>query len=286
MRRVPLALALALALLAPATAGCIARLAEVADTKPLAEIPDEERSRYPPPGTTPTGSPGNRPPVAAIAVEGPAGPRGLPRDLFALDATGSGDRDGTIARYDWRVLEGDTVVLSSDRPRVEGVTFPQPGVRVVRLTVTDDDGATATAQSTLHVDARHDYKGEPVWQLVTGPSAKWANHTVPSGPDGRALALRLALGERLSAAVEVLGPDGAVLASGETASGANELVLLVAALAGGDPVVRLKITHAPETVAGTPVPVPAAEHRGRYDLAVRVYQGASPAIEDLRPPAK
>ncbi|GAA1831350.1 PKD domain-containing protein [Agromyces salentinus] len=61
-----------------------------------------------------------------------------------FDAHGSSDSDGTIAAYAWDFGDGQTGsgVTASH-------TYAGPGDFLVKLTVTDDDGATATSTSTV-----------------------------------------------------------------------------------------------------------------------------------------
>jgi Secretion system C-terminal sorting domain/PKD domain len=70
-----------------------------------------------------------------------------------LDGSGSYDTDGTIVKYQWVQISGGggiTIVGSSATVLVYGL---QPGVYVFQLTVTDDLGATSSAQVTITVDA-------------------------------------------------------------------------------------------------------------------------------------
>lgn len=86
--------------------------------------------------------PPNQPPVAMFTASPDAGPATL---AASFDASASTDPDGTVVGYTWAFADGDD----------EGVTvthdFTTVGCHDVTLTVTDDDGATATAESTLVV---------------------------------------------------------------------------------------------------------------------------------------
>ncbi|HVE69449.1 MAG TPA: PKD domain-containing protein, partial [Solirubrobacteraceae bacterium] len=67
----------------------------------------------------------------------------------AFDASASSDADGTIARYEWD-LDGDGS-FETDTGAVPSATrsYSTGGTRSVRLRVTDDDGAQATATVAL-----------------------------------------------------------------------------------------------------------------------------------------
>ena len=99
--------------------------------------------------------------VAALANQAPRADAGADQDVAAgarvtLDGSASDDPDGTIASYAWAQTAGDDVMLSDaavarptfDLPRdtaTQDLTF--------RLTVTDDEGATATDDVTVSVSA-------------------------------------------------------------------------------------------------------------------------------------
>jgi PKD repeat protein len=81
----------------------------------------------------------NQPPTAAFT----ASPAGLG---VSFDATGSSDADGTVAGYAWDFGDGQTG--SGATPNH---AYAAPGTYAVRLTVTDDDGATAATTRSVTV---------------------------------------------------------------------------------------------------------------------------------------
>lgn len=83
----------------------------------------------------------NAPPVAALSVE----PTGL---TVALDGRASSDPDGTIASYAWDLGEGSTATGAQ-----ASFTYAESGTYEVTLTVTDDEGAQASASTTVEVTA-------------------------------------------------------------------------------------------------------------------------------------
>jgi PKD repeat protein len=86
--------------------------------------------------------PANQPPVAALSVSGvPVAPARL-----TLDGSASSDTDGTIARYDWELGDGATATGPQVHHEYSGA-----GTYRVRLTVTDDDGASAVVESEIVV---------------------------------------------------------------------------------------------------------------------------------------
>ena len=84
----------------------------------------------------------NRPPVAVAGLDQDTR-TGIP---VRLDGRGSYDMDGMIAIYHWDFGDGTT----ADGPVVTH-SFPTYGTYMVELTVTDDDGMTATGNLTVAV---------------------------------------------------------------------------------------------------------------------------------------
>jgi len=111
-------------------------------------------------------------PGIATANEAPLPDAGLDQSVTRgstvhLDAGGSRDPDGAITDYEWRVEapNGSTTNLDCidcERARFQATSV---GEYAVTLTVTDDDGATAT--DTLYVDAE---PGAPPSVSLAGPS--------------------------------------------------------------------------------------------------------------------
>ena len=106
----------------------------------------------------------NQPPVARFTITPDVGPPPLE---VSFDASASSDSDGSIVRYDWDFGGG-----ASASGRVVARTFDQSGTHTVRLTVTDDDGATAAASEELLVNAN------PVARIVADPTGGTAPLTV------------------------------------------------------------------------------------------------------------
>lgn len=79
----------------------------------------------------------------------------LPVTTVTLNGTGSIDSDGTIKSYKWVQTSGPvTVTFSSTTIAAPALTkLTTAGTYVFTLTVTDDDGATATDQVTITVKA-------------------------------------------------------------------------------------------------------------------------------------
>ncbi|SMC65383.1 beta-propeller fold lactonase family protein [Kibdelosporangium aridum] len=86
--------------------------------------------------------------VAVLPNQGPkASFTAMPGRTTRFDATASRDPDGEIARYDWDF--GDGTTLRDGGPKPEHV-YNRPGVFVVKLVVTDDEGCSARQVFTGH----------------------------------------------------------------------------------------------------------------------------------------
>ena len=89
--------------------------------------------------------PANQPPTALFSIS-PAS--GQPGDWFQFNASSSHDPDGSIVGYAWEYGDGaGGTDVTSYHP------YAAAGVYTARLTVTDDDGATATTTRTITVGA-------------------------------------------------------------------------------------------------------------------------------------
>jgi PGF-CTERM protein len=86
----------------------------------------------------------NEAPSAAFTVDPP---RPTVNRAVTLDGSGSSDADGEVVDYEWTV-DGD-VVASEE---AFSYTFTEAGDHEVALTVTDDDGGTATTTRTVTVN--------------------------------------------------------------------------------------------------------------------------------------
>ena len=102
----------------------------------------------------------NRPPTAVASANPASGTAPL-----AVSFTGgtSFDDDGTVAVYAW--VFGDSGSSSQPNPTH---TYQNPGTYTAVLTITDNDGATDTAQVTISVD---EAQNRPPTVMITAPAA-------------------------------------------------------------------------------------------------------------------
>lgn len=84
----------------------------------------------------------NQPPTAAIGT--PA----IDERTVTVSGSGSSDPDGTIAGYAWEFGDGGTATGATATR-----TYPADGTFTIKLTVTDDDGATASTTRQVTVAA-------------------------------------------------------------------------------------------------------------------------------------
>lgn len=92
----------------------------------------------PDPGTTP---PQDQPPTASFTTD-------CTELTCAFDGAGSDDPDGSVVSWAWEFGDGEQT--TTDQPEA-GRTYAAGGTYTVRLTVTDDDGLTATTTRTVMV---------------------------------------------------------------------------------------------------------------------------------------
>ncbi len=93
----------------------------------------------------PSSTPSNLEPEAALTAQPPRGEAPL---SVAFDASNSSDDDGTISSYVWDFGDG-----TSDTGALVSHDYQASGVFDVTVTVTDDDGATDVASTSVTVDA-------------------------------------------------------------------------------------------------------------------------------------
>lgn len=97
-----------------------------------------------------SGSPANTPPVANA---GPNQIITLPVNQVTLNGAGSYDPDGTISTYRWQRLSGPgTVTISNPQNASTLVSNLTKGVHIFSLTVTDNNGDSATASTQVTVN--------------------------------------------------------------------------------------------------------------------------------------
>jgi YVTN family beta-propeller protein len=113
--------------------------------------------------------------VSAIAIVPNQGPRAAfssspqsaaPGEAAALDAVGSTDSDGTVARYDWDFGDGTVAANGGASP---SHTYSRAGTYTVTLTLTDNEGCSTTIVFTGQTAS------------CNGSSAARVSHTVTIG---------------------------------------------------------------------------------------------------------
>ena len=107
---------------------------------------------------------------APVANAGSAVTITLPTNTVTLDGKASSDADGTIAKYAWKKVSGPNggaiTTPAAVKTTITGLTA---GTHVYSLTVTDNKGASATANVTITVKAAPQANSKPV--ANAGPDA-------------------------------------------------------------------------------------------------------------------
>jgi len=133
----------------------------------------------------------NQPPVAAINCPVEEAPIHQP---LTFDGSQSYDPDGSIVSHMWNFGDGYTASGISVQH-----LYPLPGIYTVVLTVTDDEGATATDSKIITI-----FNNPPV-AIITGPNQAKVNQSVEFNgyssydPDGDLLSYDWDLGDGVTA---------------------------------------------------------------------------------------
>jgi PKD repeat protein len=132
--------------------------------------------------TTRTVTAQNRAPSAFFTATPNPVPTGT---SVSLNASGSTDPDGTIAKYEWDLDSNGTYETNAGTTATISRSFATPGERTIGLRVTDNSGATATASVKLNVTNR-----APTASFTVSPNPAPTGTTVTfngsgsSDPDG------------------------------------------------------------------------------------------------------
>jgi PKD repeat protein len=131
--------------------------------------------------------------VAPTAVAGVTPSNGKTNiTSFAFSSAGSEDPDGTIASYSWNFGDGGPASSNPNPTKV----FGSAGVYEVVLTVTDDNGATATNAVTVTVADNIAPTVNPTVNAISGTTATNFNFTANAAdPDGTVTAYLWTFGD-------------------------------------------------------------------------------------------
>jgi len=105
----------------------------------------------------------NQSPTASIVADPTSG---VPPLEVSFNASSSSDSDGTIVSYAWDFKDGNT-----GTGQTISHTFSSAGGYSVKLTVTDDKGATGTATKTVTVTASATSNQSPTASFTTDPTS-------------------------------------------------------------------------------------------------------------------
>ena len=122
--------------------------------------------------TTQSVSATNAAPTAALSVTCPTGSL-----TCTVDATGSADSDGTIASYAFDFGDGQS--QSGTDVSVQH-TYANPGLQTVKVTVTDNAGATGTATASASPSLPHQTIAFRAGGGFTGSAVSTGSVTIPN----------------------------------------------------------------------------------------------------------
>jgi hypothetical protein len=158
-----------------------------------------------------------------------------PASSVILNGSASYDPDGTIAAYNWVTISGPgTITINNSNTAMPSVIGLQPGVYTFQLTVTDNNGANASAQVSVTVLPQVVLPNQPPVanagsnQTITLPdNSITLNGTSSFDPDGTISAYAWS---------QISGPSAAFI------TGANTSTPAVSQLIAGQYVYQLTVT--------------------------------------------
>jgi hypothetical protein len=92
-----------------------------------------------------------------------------------FDASGSGDADGSVVRYEWDLDGNGSFETDTGTTPTASNSYAGPATLTVRLRVTDNDGATGEATRSLQINP-------PPGSPLPGPSSPASPRQTGSGP--------------------------------------------------------------------------------------------------------
>ena len=208
----------------------------------------------------------NQPPTATFSVT-PEQPTVGQDTTFVANA---GDSDGNVVQYSWQI-DGQRVAGGSEFT----LSFTEPAERVVRLTVTDDDGATASASQTVTVTESVENQ-PPTADFAFDPSTPAPGETVAfeataSDSDGDVGGYQW----RIDGSVVAEGPD---LEYAFPDRGEYTVALTVTDDDGATTSASREVTVDGEDRAQTATPQPTATPTPRGDLTLSAAWWHSPTV--------
>jgi len=104
-------------------------------------------------------------------------------EALTLDASGSSDAEGPVARYDWDLDGNGSFETDGGIAPTLSRAYPNPAVIAVGVRVTDGDGAVASARLPLRVVTRPAAGPAPAPAPAPAPGPDGAPAPAPGGPE-------------------------------------------------------------------------------------------------------
>src|SRR6185436_17651187 len=218
---------------------------------------------------TVSSTPGNQAPVARLTASPSSGTAPL---AVRLDASASSDADGSIVSY--RFDFGDGTSAGPQSSSVANHTYAA-GSWTARVTVTDNQGAAATASASVTVSSTPGNQA-PVARLTASPSSGTAplavrlDASASSDADGSIVSYRFDFGDGTSA-----GPQSSSVANHTYAAGSWTARVTVTDNQGATATASASVTASPPANQAPVARLAASPSSGTAPLAVRLDASAS-----------
>lgn len=269
-----------------AAAGCIEPFGSGADVEPNGTDDNSTDGSGGSDGNATGPSVVNDAPVARISIHNDVDPkntttRGFKGDVLVLNGTNSTDEDGYIVAWKWEVFEpagGDLppepTVYEGDR--VGGIVFGTEGVKIIKLTVTDNLGGNATTTTSYYRDVSYSYGDQFHWSgPLTETIVEEREHKLPVLAGAAIVAARIVV-DGAKAEIALFDPSGTEHVRGVTETDNVTITMDHGAPEAGDWTIKVTITYTPETCEESACLPVAVGHDADYGLDGVVWYGEAP----------
>lgn len=202
--------------------------------------------------------------------------RGHKGEPLTLDASASRTGAGTApVSYAWEIQEGANVSANHSGALVENVTFTTEGTKLIRLTVRDAEGRTATTERTYYVDLLLEVAGSHTWpKPVVNRQEYTESYDVTILDGGRNGILEVNWTTAQVARITLATPLGTPLVDQDVRGSSATISFQDAATfaSPGTYKLTIRLTYTPDS-GGVPVHTSPTDPTATFDADLKVYYG-------------